>query len=112
MLLFYVKAVPFKMLPFDNKPEFGVVLDMPEGTALGRTINTARLLADKVREIPEVVAIQTYAGTAKPFDFNGMVRHYYLRQKPWQARGPGPAHRQARPQAHQPPDRGSRPARP
>jgi multidrug efflux pump subunit AcrB len=85
MLLFYLKAVPFKMLPFDNKPEFGVVLDMPEGTALGRTINTARMLAEKVREIPEVVAIQTYAGTAKPFDFNGMVRHYYLRQKPWQA---------------------------
>jgi multidrug efflux pump subunit AcrB len=84
MLLFYLKAVPFKMLPFDNKPEFSVVLDMPEGTALGKTINTARLLAEKAREIPEVVAIQTYAGTAKPFDFNGMVRHYYLRQKPWQ----------------------------
>jgi multidrug efflux pump subunit AcrB len=83
-LLFYVKAVPFKMLPFDNKPEFSVVLDMPEGTALGTTINTARMLAEKVREIPDVVAIQTYAGTAKPFDFNGMVRHYYLRSKPWQ----------------------------
>jgi len=84
VLLFYAKAVPFKMLPFDNKPEFSVVLDMPEGTALGRTINTARLLAERVREIPEVVAVQTYAGTAKPFDFNGMVRHYYLRQRPWQ----------------------------
>ena len=75
---------PFKMLPFDNKPEFSVVLDMPEGTALGRTVNTARLLAETLRELPEVVAIQTYAGTAKPFDFNGMVRHYYLRQRPWQ----------------------------
>jgi multidrug efflux pump subunit AcrB len=83
-LLFYLKAVPFKMLPFDNKPEFSVVLDMPEGSALGSTINTTRVLAEKVREIPEVVAIQTYAGTAKPFDFNGMVRHYYLRSKPWQ----------------------------
>ena len=82
--LFYAKAVAFKMLPFDNKPEFSVVLDMPEGTALGKTVNTARMLAEKVREIPEVVAIQTYAGTAKPFDFNGMVRHYYLRQRPWQ----------------------------
>ncbi len=82
--LFYAKAVAFKMLPFDNKPEFSVVLDMPEGTALGRTANVARMLADEVRKIPEVVAIQTYAGTAKPFDFNGMVRHYYLRQKPWQ----------------------------
>ncbi len=82
--LFYFKAVAFKMLPFDNKPEFSLVLDMPEGTALGRTVNTARVLAERVREIPEVVAIQTYAGTAKPFDFNGMVRHYYLRQRPWQ----------------------------
>ena len=84
MLLFYVKAVPFKMLPFDNKPEFSVVLDMPEGTALGKTVNTARVLAESVRAIPEVIAVQTYAGTAKPFDFNGMVRHYYLRGKPWQ----------------------------
>ena len=83
--LFYFKAVPFKMLPFDNKPEFSVVLDMPEGTALGRTVNTARLLAERVRELPEVVAVQVYAGTAKPFDFNGMVRHYYLRSRPWQA---------------------------
>ena len=83
--LFYVKAVAFKMLPFDNKPEFSVVLDMPEGTALGRTVNTARMLAETLREIPEVVAVQTYAGTAKPFDFNGMVRHYYLRERPWQA---------------------------
>ncbi len=82
--LFYFKGVAFKMLPFDNKPEFSVVLDMPEGTALGRTVNTARLLAETLRELPEVVAIQTYAGTAKPFDFNGMVRHYYLRQRPWQ----------------------------
>ncbi|MFD2111725.1 efflux RND transporter permease subunit [Thiorhodococcus fuscus] len=82
--LFYAKAVAFKMMPYDNKPEFGVVLNMPEGTALGKTANTARMIAEKVREIPEVVAIQTYAGTAKPFDFNGMVRHYYLRQKPWQ----------------------------
>ncbi len=83
-LLFYLRVVPFKMLPFDNKPEFSVVLDMPEGTALGRTINTARLMAETVQQIPEVVAIQTYAGTAKPFDFNGMVRHYYLRDRAWQ----------------------------
>jgi len=82
--LFYAKAVAFKMLPFDNKPEFSVVLDMPEGTALGKTANTARALAERVAQIPEVVAVQTYAGIAKPFDFNGMVRHYYLREKPWQ----------------------------
>ena len=82
--LFYVKEVAFKMLPFDNKPELSVVLNMPEGTALGKTVNTARVLAERVAKIDEVVAIQTYAGTAKPFDFNGMVRHYYLREKPWQ----------------------------
>jgi multidrug efflux pump subunit AcrB len=82
--LFYAKAVAFKMLPYDNKPEFSVVLDMSEGTALGRTVNTARAFAEEIRRLPEVVAIQTYAGTAKPFDFNGMVRHYYLREKPWQ----------------------------
>jgi multidrug efflux pump subunit AcrB len=84
--LFYTTAVPVKMLPFDNKPEYSVVLDMPEGTALGVTANQARIMAEKILDTtPEVVAIQTYAGTAKPFDFNGMVRHYYLRDKPWQA---------------------------
>ena len=82
--LFVFKAVPFKMLPFDNKPEFSVVLDMPEGTALGHTVNTTRRIADTLREMPEVISVQTYAGTAKPFDFNGMVRHYYLRERPWQ----------------------------
>jgi multidrug efflux pump subunit AcrB len=83
-LLFYTTAVTVKMLPFDNKPEFSLVVDMPDGTALGATVNATRALAEKVREIPEVVAIQTYAGTAKPFDFNGMVRHYYLRSRPSQ----------------------------
>jgi multidrug efflux pump subunit AcrB len=84
--LFYITAVPVKMLPFDNKPEFSVVVDMPEGTALGATANVTRRIAEKLRrEIPEVMAVQTYVGTAKPFDFNGMVRHYYLRDRPWQA---------------------------
>ena len=82
--MFYFTAVPVKMLPFDNKPEFGVVIDMPEGTALGPTQNIAWQVAAVMRGIPEVTAIQTYAGTAKPFDFNGMVRHYYLRKQPWQ----------------------------
>jgi multidrug efflux pump subunit AcrB len=82
--LFYFKLVTVKMLPLDNKPEFSVVLDMPEGTALGETANTLRRFTEVLRETPEVVALQTYAGTAKPFDFNGMVRHYYLRGKPWQ----------------------------
>ncbi len=81
---FYFKWVPVKMLPLDNKPEFSVVLDMPEGTALPVTANLAHRMADKLRAIPEVTAIQLYAGTARPFDFNGMVRHYYLRSDPWQ----------------------------
>ena len=82
--LFYFQVVPVKMLPFDNKPEFSVVVNMPEGTALPETANVVRQLAEKAREIPEVVAIQTYAGTAQPFNFNGMVRHYYLREQAWE----------------------------
>ncbi len=81
---FYFKWVPVKMLPLDNKPEFSVVLDMPEGTALPVTANLAHRMAEKLRTMPEVTAIQLYAGTARPFDFNGMVRHYYLRSDPWQ----------------------------
>ncbi len=81
---FYFKWVAVKMLPLDNKPEFSVVLDMPEGTALPVTANLAHRIAEKLRNLPEVTAIQVYAGTAKPFDFNGMVRHYYLRSEPWQ----------------------------
>ena len=77
--------VKVKMLPFDNKAEFALVIDMPDGTALPDTINTVTDIVDVLRTVPEVTAIQTYAGTAKPFDFNGLVRHYYLRQFPWQA---------------------------
>ncbi|MCK4710462.1 MAG: efflux RND transporter permease subunit, partial [Gammaproteobacteria bacterium] len=77
--------VKVKMLPFDNKDEFAMVIDMPDGTALPDTINTTTEIVDVLRTIPEVVAIQTYVGTAKPFDFNGLVRHYYLRMFPWQA---------------------------
>jgi len=82
---FYFKWVAVKMLPLDNKPEFSVVLDMPEGAALAVTGNMAHRIADRLRRIPEVTAAQIYVGTAKPFDFNGMVRHYYLRHEPWQA---------------------------
>ncbi len=81
---FYFKWVPVKMLPLDNKPEFSVVIDMPEGTALPLTANLAHRMAEKLRSLPEVTAVQLYAGTARPFDFNGMVRHYYLRSEPWQ----------------------------
>lgn len=83
--LFYTQTVTVKMLPFDNKPEFNVVVNMPDGTAMPVTANVTTQLAAKLRELPEVTSIQTYVGTASPFNFNGMVRHYYLRQNPWQA---------------------------
>ena len=82
---FYFKWVAVKMLPLDNKSEFEVVLDMPEGTALADTGNMAHIIAERLRRMPEVTAAQIYVGTARPFDFNGLVRHYYLRQSPWQA---------------------------
>jgi multidrug efflux pump subunit AcrB len=83
--MFYTKAVTVKMLPFDNKPEFNVVIELPEGTALPVTANLTWQLAESLRQIPEVTALQTYTGTVSPFNFNGMVRHYYLRGEPWQA---------------------------
>ncbi|MDH5387125.1 MAG: efflux RND transporter permease subunit [Gammaproteobacteria bacterium] len=83
--LFYTQAVTVKMLPFDNKSEFNVVVNMPDGTAMPVTANVTAQLAAQLRELPEVTSIQTYVGTASPFNFNGMVRHYYLRQEPWQA---------------------------
>jgi multidrug efflux pump subunit AcrB len=83
--LFYTNHVAVKMLPYDNKSEFNVVINMPEGTSLPVTANVANRLAREVKQLPEVTAIQTYAGTASPFNFNGLVRHYYLRQKPWHA---------------------------
>jgi len=85
VLLFYpTQWVAVKMLPFDNKPEFSVIINMPEGTAMPVTANLAHDLATAVKQLPEVEAVQSYAGTAQPFNFNGMVRHYYLRQQPWQ----------------------------
>jgi len=80
MSMFYTTSVPVKMLPLDNKSEFGVVVDMPDGTALSDTASTLHLMAQELRNVPEVVDIQAYSGTAKPFDFNGLVRHSYLRQ--------------------------------
>ncbi len=85
MYLFYNTTVPVKMLPFDNKSNFSVVIDMPDGTALPTTANFTRRVAAELADIEEIVASQNYVGTAQPFDFNGLVRHYYLRQFPWQA---------------------------
>lgn len=85
LAMFYTTNVTVKMLPLDNKPEFSVVVNMPEGTALPVTDNLIRQLAQMIRgQIPEVTAVQTYSGAPRPFDFNGMVRHYYLREDPWQ----------------------------
>ncbi len=78
--LVYIQFVKVKMLPFDNKSEFQVIIDMPEGTPLEETARVTRLLASASLEQPEVVNVQTYAGTASPFNFNGLVRHYYLRR--------------------------------
>ena len=83
--LFPANWVEVKMLPYDNKPEFSLVVDMPEGTALPETANMAAAIAQRLRTVEEVTAVQTYVGTAQPFDFNGMVRHYYLRNEPWHA---------------------------
>ncbi len=83
--LFYFKVVKVKMMPLDNKAVFNVIINFPAGTALPTTANFTRQLAEEVRKVPEVTAIQSYVGTASPFDFNGLVRHYYLRQQPWQA---------------------------
>ncbi|MFB3830081.1 MAG: efflux RND transporter permease subunit, partial [Bryobacteraceae bacterium] len=68
-----------KMLPFDNKSEFQVIVDMPNGTTLEQTAMVTQALAVEAMKQPEVVDVQTYAGTASPFNFNGLVRHYYLR---------------------------------
>ncbi|OUD13082.1 efflux RND transporter permease subunit [Thioflexithrix psekupsensis] len=83
--MFYTTAVQVKMLPLDNKPEYSVFLNMPEGTSLPATANLTYQMVEKIRSIPEVVSLVTYIGTSQPFDFNGMVRHYYLRDSSWQA---------------------------
>ncbi len=72
--------VKVKMLPFDNKSEFQVILNMPEGSALERTAQAAREIAAAIRSEPEVTDYQIYAGLAGPFNFNGLVRHYFLRR--------------------------------
>ena len=82
MGLVYLKVVKVKMLPYDNKSEIQVVLDMPEGTTLETTAAAARDLAETVRALPEVTDVEVYAGTSAPFNFNGLVRHYFLRSGP------------------------------
>jgi multidrug efflux pump subunit AcrB len=75
-------AVEVKMLPFDNKSEFQIVLNTPEGTTLEQTTRIAREMAAAIRDEPEVRDYQIYAGTSAPFNFNGLVRHYFARRGP------------------------------
>ncbi|MBP9900413.1 MAG: efflux RND transporter permease subunit [Verrucomicrobiota bacterium] len=72
--------VKVKMLPFDNKSEFQIILNMPEGSALEYTAQAAREIAQAVKTEPEVTDYQIYVGTAAPFNFNGLVRHYFMRR--------------------------------
>lgn len=77
--------VPLKMLPFDNKNELQVLIDMPEGTTLEETVFTAKKLSAKIATYNEVKNCVIYAGTNSPIDFNGLVRHYYMRKSPHHA---------------------------
>lgn len=79
MTLLVFKLVAVKMLPFDNKNELQVIIDMPEGTTLERTAVVAGEIAGYLKSQPEVINYQTYVGTAAPINFNGLVRHYDLR---------------------------------
>lgn len=85
-MLVYTAMVPVKLLPYDNKPDFSVVINFPEGTDLPITANLTHNLVKTLQiEVPEITTMESYVGTAAPFDFNGLVRHYYLRSQPWQA---------------------------
>jgi len=79
MMLFFTKSVAVKMLPFDNKNEFQIVIDMPEGTTLERTAVVTQEIAQYLTTIPEVIDYQNYIGASSPITFNGLVRHYDLR---------------------------------
>ena len=72
--------VKVKMLPFDNKGEFQIILNMPEGSSLEQTTAVARAMGAAIRNEPEVTDYQIYAGLASPFNFNGLVRHYFMRR--------------------------------
>src|SRR6516165_1141307 len=80
-----LKWVRVKMLPFDNKSEFQVIIDMPDGTPLEQTTRVAQTLSQYLSQQPEVANYQIYSGTSGPYNFNGLVRHYFLRRQPNQA---------------------------
>ena len=79
VVLIPFKAVTVKMLPFDNKSELQVIIDMPEGVSLEETASLTREMGEYLKTVPEVTDYQTYVGTAAPYNFNGLVRHYFMR---------------------------------
>lgn len=81
MVPIYTKDVTVKLLPFDNKSEIQIVADFPEGTVLEDTDRYLAEIAKALLDVPEIVSIQSQAGTAAPFNFNGLVRHYFLRDQ-------------------------------
>ena len=82
--LFATKSVTVKLLPFDDKSELQVVVDLPRGASLEQTDRVLDAAAGRLADLKELASIQAYAGTAAPFNFNGLVRHYYLRSEPQQ----------------------------
>lgn len=78
------RAVPLKLLPYDNKNEFQLLLDMPEASSLEETDNALQLYAKTLSRYAEITSVSGFSGTASPMDFNGMVRHYFLRSRPYQ----------------------------
>ncbi len=80
--LLYTKSVTVKLLPFDNKAELQVVADLKEGASVEDTDRALQMIVDRLADVPEIISFETYAGTAAPFNFNGLVRHYYLRSAP------------------------------
>ncbi|MBN9019987.1 MAG: efflux RND transporter permease subunit [Rhizobiales bacterium] len=80
--LIYTKHVTVKLLPFDNKAELQVVVDLPPGASVEATNRVLQQIADRLGPVPEIISFQSYAGTASPFNFNGLVRHYNLRSAP------------------------------
>ena len=80
--LFATKSVRVKLLPFDNKSEIAVVVDLPRGASLEETDRVLTAAAERLKDLEELTSVQAYAGTAAPFNFNGLVRHYYMREAP------------------------------
>lgn len=80
-----LRLVPLKLLPFDNKNEVQIIIDMPESATLEQTAAMAKMVSTKVQQLSEIKAIAAYVGISSPIDFNGMVRQYYQRQAPYMA---------------------------